>query len=74
MEKLERSIDVRVASGKFRAVLNQAYKLRQCNRSIVQYGFTVMKDIIGLKVVISVVNQAFPSMNTVYSRRIYCLT
>lgn len=44
MEKLERSIDVRVALGKFRVVLNQVYKLRQCNRSVAQYGFTGMED------------------------------
>lgn len=49
MEKLERSIDARVALGKFRVVLNQVYKLRQCNRSIVQYGFTVIEDVIALK-------------------------
>lgn len=49
MEKLKRSIDVRVALGKFRLVLNQGYKLRQCNRSVVQYGFTVTEDVVALK-------------------------
>lgn len=44
-----RSIDVHVVPGKFRAVLNQAYKLQLRNRSIVQYGFTVIEEVIGLK-------------------------
>lgn len=72
MEKLGRSIDVRAALGKFRAVLNQAYKLRECNRSIVQYyGFTVIGDAIAqLK---HVVNQALSSINIIYSPRINCL-